>query len=654
MNQYYPHLYTPLMIGPHILRHRMAMPRCIPNSFTGSYSSIPLESMPAICGEFARQGAAIVTVPGPMWVNRHSRKVERPAGYVVDLDNEDYVPWPGDLPGFDFSIPTTRILYTRAAQAIHAHGSLAMISLMEIEPFGWDINTIPEAYLDDLCDDFARICKLYTTLGFDGGCFYMSYRMSLLAQSMSPELNRRTDKYGDVTALSRAVFGAVRRACGKAFLIEAQVSGSERDDGEDGPGYDIDGLVAYARQVEDLVDIFHIRSKDMHVAHPIGLNSVRNEPDTLRYARALKKAGIRSKIAPVGGYQDPELNEKILADGDADFFYMARAFLCDSRYEEKVRTGRREDITPCLRCNRCHARCWLDDAGCMVNPELILFANDAYQRAKDRPVTPKKVAVIGGGPAGMKAALTAAERGHQVTLFEASDRLGGQLLHADHLWFKWPLRDYRDYLIMQLEKSPVEVRLGTRAVPAQVKAEGFEAVILCTGGRAAVPHIDGMEQTKFWTPLAVFGHEAELGHRVVVVGGSETGVETALYLSHAGHNVTLLSRQRKLAKDAQPVHYIETLRDTWERDPNFHYHTNASTTQIGDGFVCFTQPDGRTERVACDDIVLCGGVESVRDDYFAYAELFEAGAVQLAGDAKTPGNVRKATLSAFLAASIRL
>lgn len=667
MNKYYPHLYTPLKVRNMVIRNRMGMPRCMPTNVTGFCADSPLESFVDYCDMMARRGAAIITLTGPSWPSKNARPLELPEGFVFDLDNEDYAPAPGDLKGFDLTQINTRILYTRAVQAVHLHGVLALNSLMEIEPLGWDINDIPAEYLDEMCGDFARICKLYQSLGFDGGCFYMSYRNSLLARSMSPALNRRTDRYGGTTALSMAVFSAVRKACGDNFLIEAQVSGEEPRDGVvipgpqmsqrtepgkwgAGGGYDINGLIEYAKVVDEYVDIFQLRSMDPHVAHPLGLNSVKNQPDTLRFAEAMKKAGVNAVIAPVGGYQDPDLNEQIIAEGKADMIYMARAFICDSHYEEKVRTGRSEDITPCLRCNRCHAAPWIHDAGCAVNPELVLGISAPYLKAVDHTVIPRKVAVVGGGPVGMRTALVAAERGHRVTLFEKTGVLGGQLSHADHLWFKWPIRDYKDYLIAQLEKSPVEVRMNTAATPEGLKSEGYEAVLIAAGAVPVMPDISGVDKARVRSPLSVFGREAEIGKNVVVVGGSETGVEVALYLTHAGHKVHLLSRQRKLARDAQPVHYIETLSRTWEEDPNFSYEIKATTTEIGDGWVKYTDKDGVSHTAEADDVVVCGGVAPIQEDYLKYAELFEYGTYQLIGDCGKPGDVRTGTRSGFSAA----
>ena len=474
----------------------------------------------------------------------------------------------------------------------------------------------------------------------------MSYRNSLLAQSMSPELNHRTDRYAGPAALSRAVFGAVRAACRDDFIIEIQVSGEEPTEN----GYKIGDLIEYVKDVEDLVDIVQIRSADAATAHPLGLNSQRGVYDTMRYAKAMKEAGVRAVVAPVGGYHDPEYNDMAIRNGWCDMIYMARAFICDSEYGKKVAEGRREDIIPCVRCNKCHHSPWTWGYGCTANPKIAVDWDDNITRTfPDAPV-PKKVAVIGGGPAGMWAALTAARRGHRVTLFEKNGRLGGQLLHADYADFKWPLREYKEYLVAQLQKSSVEVRLNSAVTPEEAKESGFEAVLLALGSEPVLPSIPGSTREHVHTPISVYGEkEKTLGERVVVIGGSETGVETGLYLARAGHKVHLITRADRLAKDAQPVHYIDVLTHMYNTEPNFEYTKFSETTEITDSEVVIRNDEG-TFRIPCDDVVLCGGVRPRQEEALRWMELFDSGAARPVGDCQRPGDVRTGIRSAYIAA----
>lgn len=301
---------------------------------------------------------------------------------------------------------------------------------------------------------------------------------------------------------------------------------------------------------------------------------------------------------------------------------------------EKCLTGRGEDIVPCIWCNKCHGTMtppWI--SFCSVNPRLGI--DPMLLKTLPEGHSSKKTAVIGGGPIGMRAAIMAAQQGHQVTLFEQTDYLGGQLKHSDYVSFKWPLRDYKNYLVRQLRKNGVTVRMQTKATPGLLEQEGFEAVIAATG---AVPNIPAFAQDAegkllpgLKTCLDVFGHEAELGKRVVIVGGSETGVETGMHLCELGHKVTVLTRQFELAHDASHLHAItmaivtydpedhhEIIKCAWEKYPNFRGIVHASTTAVTPTSVTYLDQDGVSHRLEADSVVICGGMKAQRDEALAF------------------------------------
>jgi 2,4-dienoyl-CoA reductase-like NADH-dependent reductase (Old Yellow Enzyme family)/thioredoxin reductase len=635
MNKYYPHLLSPLKIRHKFYKNRMGFPRAVPSIVSGVLCDAPLESMGLYLGGMAKNGAAVVAVNSPTWENPLSRPL--PKGVRAPFSDK----------GFDLNQPNTQLGYCRIIEAIHNYGSLACISLMQIEPIGWTINELTPEVINGMANVFAEKCQIYKDLGFDQCCFYMSYGNSLLAKSLSPIANQRTDKYGGKSMTERAtlaheVFRRVRAACGPDFIIEAQVSGEEPDG-----GYTVGDLCEFARVCEDVLDVIQVRAADGSLSHPTGINSVEGNPITLRYAEALKKSGTSVIIAPVGGYQDPDLNEMIIAEGKADFIYMARAFICDSEYGKKIAEGRKEDIVPCVLCNACHMRPNNPDAGCVVNPRVVLSLDHNYR--VEPPTDVRRVAVIGGGPAGMEAALVAAQRGHRVTLYEKAEVLGGQLRHADYCSFKWPLRNFKNYLINQVRKSNIDVRLGVEATPDLLKGERYDAIILAAGGKHKFPNIPGVEGKNVWNPLAVYGHETELGKKVVVIGGSMTGVETGLYLAMNGHDVTVLTRQERLAHDAQPVHFREIFEEKWKAMGNFTGITKAHTTAIGKGSVTYTDVDGKSQTIAADSVVACGGLDSCQDGALEFAGITDY--FRLIGDCRSVGDVRTAMKSAYTAAS---
>ena len=266
--------------------------------------------------------------------------------------------------------------------------------------------------------------------------------------------------------------------------------------------------------------------------------------------------------------------------------------------------GRGEDVVPCIRCNNCHG---ISTEGpwrsfCSVNP--VVGIQSRLDLLAPGPVGEKKVAVIGGGPAGMRAALVARQRGHKVTVYEKSGVLGGQLTHADYADFKWPLKEYKDWLISQLSKQGVEVRLNTEPSREQIANESYDAIIAATGAVPKRLSLPGADSPGIWSPLEVFGRESELGEHVVIVGGGETGVETGLYLVNAGHKVTVLTRQDKIASDANQIHFYHALKAYWSERENFAYITRAKTTSVSGRSVTYVGEDGAEKTISCDSVVM--------------------------------------------------
>jgi len=285
---------------------------------------------------------------------------------------------------------------------------------------------------------------------------------------------------------------------------------------------------------------------------------------------------------------------------------------------------------------------------CSVNP--MMGIGHRVNRMIDAPATVKKVAVIGGGPAGLKAAIVAAARGHKVTLYEKTNLLGGQLRHADFASFKWPLRDFKNYLIRQTYKAGVEVLLSTEATPEMIRARGFDAVLVATGADPVIPDIPGADNNNVWTPVGVYGREKLLGKNVVIVGGAQMGTETGIYLAENGHDVTILTRHKELAYDATPIHYIEMIREAWEALSNFHYLTEVTTNDIAKDKVNYIDAEGNQKFIKTDSVVVSAGLRSRHDEalrFYGSADRFF-----IIGDCRAVGNVQECMRSAFATASL--
>ena len=660
----YQALLSPLKVGNLILKNRMLCTTSTPHTLQGS-ESYPGEPIIDSFVRTAKNGAAIVSLGTNFGYSNPDEPAEM-RSHMGCLNEDEPCNWR---------------YYSQLADAVHFCGSKISVVVAPLLPQGYGIEyrpaiqwgheaemagldgappfagfgelqeAAPEMF-DQTIEAYARKVQKYWSWGFDLCTIHAAYRGSACAQLMSPLTNHRTDKYGCETLENRARFTMelcrrIKELCGRDFPIELQITAEERTG-----GITLADTIGFAKLFESCADMIQIRAATGEAAHPTGWNSVEGDQLTLRYAQALKESGTKLIVTPVGGFQNPEENERYLSEGKCDMIGMARAFICDPEYGKKIQEGRDgKDIVPCIRCNRCHgapfgSRMELVPM-CTVNPRI--GSHVRLPMLIDPPERKKRVAVVGGGPAGLTAALEAEKRGHTVTLFEASDTLGGQLRHADLVSFKWPLRNYKNYLIRQAENSSIEIRLNTPASLKLLQDENFDAVIAALGAEPKLPNIPGKDLPHVWTPHAVYGNEERLGDRVVVVGGASTGAETAIHLAQKGHDVTVLTRQSVLAHDAQVVHYSDTMESYWRSLDNFRVIPFASTTKITQEGVCWQNAEGEDKFTAADSVVLCGGVKPLTEQALALRGAAEE--FWIIGDCEHPGDVHHCTKTAYAAAS---
>lgn len=624
---YYSHLLSPVTIGNVTLKNRISSPDASLHLLQGP-ETFPADGYRAWVIQMAKSCAYMVMSP---WSNPTQRTI----GMADSVRMQN----------FDMEDPSVSNYFSKMCDDIHFYGSKILISTIPFRlpwPQGYNLDgqggmflpgqpvepkeALPAERMGELVENYVNYVANYQTFGYDG----VSLNISML---IGKNRNHRTDEYGcdtpeNAARLPKLLFGAIKQRLGRDFITEAYVYG-EMDH-----IYSKEFMAAVVKELEDVVDIVSIKEKDAATNHPTGFQFQKGQHTCFTYAKAIRDTGAKVLVGVNGGFQDPQELDGYLAEGKCDLIAMARGLFADEEYMEKCFTGRGEDIVPCIWCNKCHGTMtppWI--SFCSVNPRLGI--DPMVLKTLPEGHSSKKTAVIGGGPIGMRAAIMAAQQGHQVTLFEQTDYLGGQLKHSDYVSFKWPLRDYKNYLVRQLRKNGVTVRMQTKATPELLEQEGFEAVIAATG---AVPNIPAFAQDAegkllpgLKTCLDVFGHEAELGKRVVIVGGSETGVETGMHLCELGHKVTVLTRQFELAHDASHLHAItmaivtydpedhhEIIKCAWEKYPNFRGIVHASTTAVTPTSVTYLDQDGVSHRLEADSVVICGGMKAQRDEALAF------------------------------------
>lgn len=485
--------------------------------------------------------------------------------------------------------------------------------------------------------------------GFDGAWIHMAYRHTFLARLLSPLTNKREDEFSGAALETRAKFPImlakmIKDRCGKDFIIEGSISGH---DPLDQPGGNtLEDMARFAHLAEGAFDILQVKGPWIDESHPIQFHA---ETPWLYMAEEIKKSEPHVAIMTIGGNFRPETCEAILQDRKADLLGMARAFISNYNYGALVRDGRSEDIVPCLRCNKCHKSSMADPwvSVCSVNP--VIGMEQIVDKLIAPKSAPKRVAVIGGGPAGMKAALTAAERGHDVTLYEKSGRLGGQILVTEHVDFKWTLQALREYQIRQIEKSPVKVILNCAPTPEMLQAEGYEVVLAAVGAEPVMPPIPGVEKPNVMDGHSAYSRVDEIGQRVVIVGGGEIGVETGIYLGRMGKQVTVLEMRDMLAADSTPVHYYKMFRDEWEKLDNFTGICKATVKRIEDKGVVYEDAEGQEQFVPADTVIVAVGTRAKTDEALSYSGISKY--FYMVGDCRKAANIQKCMRSAFLAAS---
>lgn len=663
MSHKYSNLLSPLKVRNFVLKNRLEISNSLPHFLQGP-ESYPADSVITHYANKAKAGAAIVTCMG---INNFTRGVKGPQ----ELDFFHF-------PDYDLYDPCSQNYLMQLADAIHYHGALACMGIFVGPPSGYPLKqpdgtleilrktpkfekaegedqsdafmkafagVVDSVTADDMefiANSYAEQCSILKFLGFDMASIHLCYRGQIPTQFLSPLTNKRIDEYGG-SLENRARFPLmilkrVREAVGKDFVLEILFSGEDPEG-----GYTMDEGIEFLKMCEPYVDIVQFRAPEADPNHPTGFNL--EETPFLKYAEYAKKSGLNMLIACVGGFHYFDTCEQALAEGKLDIVTAARAWISNSNYGQLIQEGRTDDLVPCLRCNKCHGRGANDPfvSICSVNP--VIGIEHMLNKLVSEPTASKRIAIIGGGPAGMKAAMILNDRGHKVTIFEASEALGGAIRHAEFVDFKWPLNDFRKYLIHQVEKRPIDVRLNTKATPEAIKAEGFDAVVTALGGVPITPPIPGIDGKNVVTGVESMFHPDALGKNVVVIGGGEVGVETAMNLAKKGHEATVIEMRGELAPDTTLIHYRSMFQEAWEALPTFHAILNAACTEISETGVTYRGKDGVAHFVPADSVVVSAGMKPLTDEALSFYG--SADAFYMIGDCKKVSTVQQAMRSAF-------
>ena len=636
--QDYPHLFKPITIRNVTFRNRIFS---TPNQ-TRFKDNVEIAYMEAK----ARGGAAQVSVGETPITGRY---VRQSSAYTFVLDD-----------------PRDMRLLAETALAIKLHGAVPSIQLYHpgkytmlhsrddlnpIGPMGFvrrdgvEVRAMDEDLIEEMTESYGLAAAFVKRAGFQC-CQVHGGHGWLLSQFLSSLTNQRKDRYGgsleNRARFPKAVVERIREKCGEDFIIEYRISGDELVEG----GMRIDEVIEFIKMIESTIDLVHV-SVGVHespetVHRMFPHMSFTEHGCNVYLAEAMKKA-VNIPVITLGGISDPAHAERILAEGRADIIGMARALLADPQLPNKARNGQYHDIIPCIRCNRClHGVGYNDIIACSVNPQT---GRELRWQTAPVPTAPRKVLVIGGGPAGMKAAITAVERGHDVTLLEKSGSLGGLLKVSDHDPLKDDIRVFKNYLINKT-LSMVKVRLNTGATKEMVERIAPDAVIAAVGSIPFLPPIQGIAGETVMTALDAYYNATKVGRKVVIIGGGLVGCEVGLFLAEDGRDVTIIEMTGDIG---DPVYWRHTIPLVMKMDatPNLKYRTNQECTEITSGGIRIRDGDAE-DFIEADSVIISAGmvsdktvVEELRDSVRNFFPV---------GDCASPQNIMQAMQGGYYAA----
>jgi 2,4-dienoyl-CoA reductase-like NADH-dependent reductase (Old Yellow Enzyme family)/NADPH-dependent 2,4-dienoyl-CoA reductase/sulfur reductase-like enzyme len=533
---------------------------------------------------------------------------------------------------------------------------------------GIEVKGMNRDMMKKVCDDFRNISKFAKACGFDGVLFHGGHGF-IIQQFVSPWMNHRTDEFGG-SMENRArfpimLFDAIREGIGNEMILEFRFSA---EDGVPG-GMTIEDTVEFCSLIDGKVDIIHVSN---------GLKWKGNGTQTfsdffdihgvnVEHAAKIKAVVKKSHISVIGGINSPEMAEQIIADGKADFVELGRQCFADPDFPNKALEGREDYIRRCVRCFHCYpgvdyaehptdkpfwVRFTQEEIKLNVTPEAMGACSinpkssfRFYPEIVPAPVSSRKILIIGGGVGGLQAAITAAERGHRVTIVERTEKLGGIINFTDWDNDKVDLRNFKNLLIKEALESGAKILLNTKTEKALIESEKPDIIITAVGSRPLVPKIPGIENAI--AAIDVYGRQNKIGKNVAMLGGGLVGAEVGLYLASEGCRVTVIEMLDMMA--------YETLG----------YYRNALLTEmdkrgikqmLGTKIIEVTHngvkalKDGSEIFISVDTCVFSFGMKSNVDILEKIQAIAGTIPVVAVGDCSNPGKLGDAVRMGYMAA----
>ena len=638
MSKLFPHLFTPGKIGSLTLKNRiMKAPQ---SSGMSNMDGTVSERLVRYYRQQAAGGAGMIIVEYA-YVDDIGAKS---AHCHLGISNNEHIPglaWLAENIREQGAVPAIQIEHCGRQKFLGTQPICAPSAIPW--PKLWDqygVQAVPHVLtieeIQDIVHAFGDAALRAKQAGFELVEIHGAHGY-LLTNFFSPTTNHRTDLYGGSLENRMRIYVEivrdVRKKVGPDFPVTIRLSGTDYEP----DGFPIEDTIELAKVLEkEGIDAFHISGGDhhtmIHQVSPMAIDVCHN----VWAAEAIKKV-VHVPVIASGSITLPEYAEEIIASGKGDFVGLGRPLWADPEWPLKAMEDRPEDIRPCIRCNEgCLERTFFNFKAitCAVNPTISREGElDLKPAAK-----PRKIAVVGGGPAGMEAARVCKLRGHEVTLFEEKE-LGGLLHEASVPEFKSDIRPLCKYLITQIEKLgiPVEHKKASAADLA-----GYDAVICATGSRPILPDVPGIDKPGVMDALEVLNGTRKPEGRIAVIGGGLVGTETALHLAEQGMHTTLVEMLPKIMNGVAATDQLAYSERIAKAD--MEVCTGTRLVSIGDGEITVSDRTG-THTIPADSVIIAIGLKA-QDSL--YGELCAQGKeAYLVGDAVHPGKIFDAFHTAY-------
>ena len=605
-------LLEPVKVGPVLLRNRMVMApmETMHNHADGSVS----QDMVDYYVERAKGGIGLIVVQNSAVDTIASRSTYR----QLCINSDHLIPGLAKLAEACKLEGAAMVIQLghggrQTRPTINPEVQIVASSPVPLDIPGQPLGVVPKEItlkeIEEVQDAFANAARRAKMAGLDGVEIHGAHGY-LIGGFISPKTNRRMDKYGGPLAnrarFALEIIAKVRAMVGQDFMVGFRMSADEFTPG----GLTLDEAAPYAKLIADAgVDYIHVSAGTYESRPHLFPIMYYGRGHLLHLADDIKRVVKNVPIIAVGSL-DVAMGERALQEGKADLIAFGRALLADSELANKLASNRVEDIRPCI----------LGNEGCTnrigQGRPLRCEVNPAVGREAAFRMTPvakkKKVMVIGGGIAGMEAARTAALRGHEVTLIEKSDRLGGHLIAASVPKFKRTLKELLIWAEKQVNKDNIKIQLNTEATPNLVKEVKPDVLIVAVGSACKTLSVPGGDKPTVVTGTEVLLGQKKPGDEVVVVGGGTVGSEAALYIAEElKKKVTIV----EMLDDILIGHELlnKTLLKERLQAAGVTIHTGWILREVRDRGVVCEDKSWQTQKIPVDTVAMCTGLEARKD-----------------------------------------